>query len=69
MTAPQFRYSVAEYGSFLAGVVAGRDGTHLFHLFVASEFQRQGLAMRLWYNARYYWLSPSLLWLVSHWLD
>lgn len=51
VTAPNFRYGVAESGSRLAGVVAVRDGTHLFHLFVAGGLQRQGLARRLWAHA------------------
>ena len=34
-----------------AGVVAVRDGTHLFHLFVVSEFLRQVFARRLWAHA------------------
>lgn len=51
VTAPNFRYAVAELGPALAGVVAVRDGTHLFHLFVASEFQRQRIARRLWAHA------------------
>ena len=42
---------MAELGPALAGVVAVRDGTHLFHLFVASEFQRQRIARRLWAHA------------------
>ena len=46
-----FRYAVAELGPALAGVVAVRDGTHLFHLFLASEFQRQGIARCLWAHA------------------
>ena len=47
-----YRYYVAEAGNTLAGVVATRDDRHLYHLFVATEFQRQGLARRLWQIAR-----------------
>ena len=36
----------------LAGVVASRDDSHLFHLVVAADFQRRGLARRLWETAR-----------------
>lgn len=43
-----YRYFVAEAGNGLAGVVATRDDRHLYHLFVTTEFQRQGLARRLW---------------------
>ncbi len=32
----------------LAGVVAVRHTTHLFHLFVAPRFQRRGIAWQLW---------------------
>lgn len=45
-------YFVAEIGDSLAGVVATRDDRHLYHLFVATEFQRQGLARHLWQVAR-----------------
>jgi GNAT superfamily N-acetyltransferase len=48
-----YRYFVAESGRSLAGVVATRDDRHLYHLFVAIEFQRQGLARRLWEFAQY----------------
>lgn len=48
-----YRYFVAEAGNTLAGVVATRDDRHLYHLFVANEFQRQGLARRLWEAAQH----------------
>lgn len=48
----RFRYHIAEAGSELAGVVAIRDGAHLYHLFVAERFHRRGLATRLWDHAR-----------------
>ena len=41
-------YIVAESGSSLAGFIAIRDKTHLFHLFVEKNHQRQGLARKLW---------------------
>jgi ribosomal protein S18 acetylase RimI-like enzyme len=44
----RFRYFVAETGGTIAGVVATRDDQHLYHLFVDNQFQRQGLAARLW---------------------
>jgi ribosomal protein S18 acetylase RimI-like enzyme len=47
-----YRYFVAESGNRLAGVVATRDDRHLYHLFVATDFQRQGLARRLWEAAQ-----------------
>ncbi|RZS58428.1 ribosomal protein S18 acetylase RimI-like enzyme [Sphaerotilus mobilis] len=45
---PDFYYVVATRGATLAGVAALRDGRHLFHLFVAPEFQKHGLARKLW---------------------
>jgi ribosomal protein S18 acetylase RimI-like enzyme len=47
-----YKYYVAESGSELAGVVATRDDRHLYHLFVATPFQRRGLARRLWQVAQ-----------------
>lgn len=35
----------------LAGVIVVRDGSHLFHLFVAEPFQRRGWARQLWLHA------------------
>ena len=34
--------------STLAGVLAVRDKTHIYHLFVAKAFHKQGVAQRLW---------------------
>lgn len=49
IAAERYRYTVAlEPGGSLAGFIALRDGRHLFHLFVAPAWQRQGLATRLW---------------------
>jgi len=45
-------YHVAESGSTLAGFVAVRDNSHLFHMFVDQRFHRQGVARRLWEVAR-----------------
>lgn len=39
-------------GHALAGVVALRKGTHLFHLFVARRLHGRGLARQLWQCAR-----------------
>lgn len=44
----RYMYIVAESGSSLAGFIAIRDKTHLFHLFVEKNYQRQGLARSLW---------------------
>jgi GNAT superfamily N-acetyltransferase len=47
-----FDYAVGEYQGRLAGVVAVRDGQHLFHLFVGAAFQRRGFAAQLWAYAQ-----------------
>ena len=43
-----YRYHVAEMDDNLVGVVAVKDNKHLYHLFVAEEYQRQGIARILW---------------------
>lgn len=43
-----YRYHVAEMDDRLVGVVAVKDGKHLYHLFVAEQYQRQGIAKKLW---------------------
>jgi GNAT superfamily N-acetyltransferase len=48
VSASNFEYFVAESQGQLAGVVALRDNSHLFHLFVAESFQGQGLGGQLW---------------------
>lgn len=53
LASPRYRYLVAEAGGgagagALAGFIAMRDATHLFHLFVARDRQRRGLARALW---------------------
>jgi ribosomal protein S18 acetylase RimI-like enzyme len=52
ITSSNFLYLIAEHGTDLAGTVALRDGRHLFHLFVAPTYQRQGLARALWAAAK-----------------
>lgn len=49
---PRYCYINAFSGEVLAGFIAMRDRSHLFHLFVAPQFQRQGLARRLWHAAQ-----------------
>lgn len=44
LSAENFSIHVAESNGQLAGVVALRDNTHLFHLFVAKPFQGMHLA-------------------------
>lgn len=45
-------YHVAEDDTALAGFVAVRADSHLFHLFVDKRWHGQGLARRLWDTAR-----------------
>ncbi|HEX9880383.1 MAG TPA: GNAT family N-acetyltransferase [Candidatus Binatia bacterium] len=52
ISSPAFNYLAAFVGDRLAGVVAVREGRHLFHLFVAPEFHRRGIARTLWRRAR-----------------
>jgi ribosomal protein S18 acetylase RimI-like enzyme len=47
-----FRYHVAEVNGQIIGFVGVRGNKHLYHLFVANEFQRQGLGRHLWNVAR-----------------
>lgn len=50
--AENYRYQVACLGDTLAGVVALRDNTHLFSLYVAKPCHGQGIGRRLWQAAR-----------------
>ncbi len=52
IAAPNFMYWAAFENDSLAGVVAVRDASHLYHLFVGEAFQRRGLARQLWEHAR-----------------
>lgn len=52
ITSPNFHYLIAETDNHLAGAVALKDGRHLFHLFVAPAYQRQGVARALWTAAK-----------------
>ena len=45
-------YHVAEDGGEIAGFIAIRDDSHVFHLFVDKRWHGQGLARRLWEAAR-----------------
>ena len=48
----KYHYQIAHLDGALAGVVAMRDHTHLFHLFVPRALHRRGLALKLWQAAR-----------------
>jgi len=41
-------YHVAEMDGRIIGVVGVKDNSHLYHLFVAEKFRRQGVARELW---------------------
>jgi len=51
LASERYGYLLAYSDSQLAGFIAIRDGSHLFHLFVERSHQRQGLARRLWERA------------------
>ena len=51
LASERYRYLLAYSDSQLAGFIAIRDGSHLFHLFVERLHQRQGLARHLWERA------------------
>jgi GNAT superfamily N-acetyltransferase len=60
LASERFRYLVAYSDSQLAGFIAIRDGSHLFHLFVERAHQRQGIARRLWELALRELCAPSI---------
>jgi GNAT superfamily N-acetyltransferase len=41
-------YHVAEVDCEVAGFIAVRDKSHLFHMFVGKRWQRRGIARQLW---------------------
>jgi GNAT superfamily N-acetyltransferase len=43
-----FRFLVAEDGDAMVGVAALQGNWHLYYLLVARDYQRGGLARRLW---------------------
>lgn len=51
LSSERYRYLLAYADSELAGFIAIRDGTHVFHLFVERSHQQQGIARRLWERA------------------
>lgn len=52
LMADNYSYQLAVDGDALAGVVAMRDNTHLFSLYVGSAWHGQGVGKRLWEVAR-----------------
>src|SRR6266478_7562025 len=59
LASERYRYLFAYSDSQLAGFIAIRDGSHLFHLFVERSHQRQGIARRLWERALRELCAPS----------
>ena len=51
LSQPKYAYQIAHIDGALAGVVAMRDNTHLFHLFVPRALHRRGIARQLWQAA------------------
>ena len=49
---PNFDYQVATLEGELVAVVATRDNSHLYHLFVAEAYQGRGYARLLWQQAK-----------------
>lgn len=52
ITAENFRYYVAQGADGVDGVIAIRNGSHLYHLFVRAEAHGQGIARALWEHAK-----------------
>jgi len=59
LASERYRYLLAYANSRLAGFIAIRDGSHLFHLFVERSHQRQGIARRLWERALEELFAPN----------
>lgn len=51
LASERYMYLVAEDGPELLGFIAMRDTNHVFHLFVARQHHRRGIARRLWQEA------------------
>jgi len=48
LESPRYMYIVAEREGAMLGFIALRDISHVFHLFVARQYQRMGVAHCLW---------------------
>ena len=59
LASERYQYLLAYSGSQLAGFIAIRDGSHLFHLFVERSHQRQGIGRRLWDRALEKMCAPA----------
>lgn len=58
---PSFRYYVAEDAGAIVGVIALREGFHLYHLFVREDAHGRGIARSLWERAKSESGSPSFM--------
>lgn len=52
-------YHVALVDGALAGFIGVRGASHVYHLFVDAQYQRRGIARRLWEAARAAALGPG----------
>lgn len=49
---PAFHYLVSEDAEKLTGIIALRNASHIYHLFVDPAYHRQGIATALWTRAK-----------------
>lgn len=54
-----FEYLVAEINDQLVGVIAVKDYSHMFHLFVDMAFHQRGIARQLWQQMKQLSLSKG----------
>ena len=50
----EYEHFLAEFDSAICGVIALRNESHVYHLFVRSDAHRQGIARALWEHARHH---------------
>lgn len=60
LQSPEFRYDLVEANGMPAGVVGMRRQSHLFSLYVAADWQRQGLGRLLWDHSRAHALDRGM---------
>lgn len=59
IASPAYHYLVGELDGELAAVIALRDNSHLFHLFVDARFHKRGVASALWAHVRQHALDAG----------
>jgi GNAT superfamily N-acetyltransferase len=52
IVSPIYSYHIAKVQDSICGVIALRDNKHVYHLFVAENYQGQGVARKLWEYAK-----------------